>query len=153
MMRGLRTLSAALVLVGCSSREAEPPTGARFVAQGAAVVRDTRTGLEWTRRADGGGLDWHKASAYGRELAIDGGRGWRLPVIEELRGLYGSSPPVPCGEVTCSIDPAFTLTSQYVWTSSAPQGPAARTYVDFQFGTELTPTINPRLLRRVLCVR
>jgi hypothetical protein len=125
---------------------------ARFVPLGDAVVRDVRTGLEWVRRDDGVGRDWDGADAYCRSLSIGEMQGWRLPAIDELRGLYGTADRIPCGEATCAIDPAFGLTSPYVWSATAP-GANARTYLDFQFGTELSPSITPRLVRRALCVR
>ena len=150
MRRTFRSWSAALLwLTACSS------AGERFVAVGDGVVRDARTGLEWTRRDDGAGLDWNRAEAYCQRLAIEAGR-WRLPAIEELRSLYLATTKSPCGDAMCGIDPAFTLTSPYVWSATAQDAtvPAlARTYLDFQFGTELSPTITPRLVRRVLCVR
>jgi len=146
-------VTSLLWVAACTSPGGEAPAGARFVARDAAVVRDAETGLDWTRRDDGAGLDWHKAEAYCESLSIDGARGWRLPAIEELRRLYGASTKIPCGDAMCAIDPAFTLSSPYVWTSSAPQGPNARTYLDFKFGTQLTPTLTPQLLRSILCVR
>ena len=94
-------------------------------------MRDTRAGLEWTRRDDGVGRDWHAAEAYCRVLTL-GGSGWRLPTIEELRSLRVASARTPCGDVTCGIDPAFAITNPYVWTSTA-QGDSARAYIDFQF--------------------
>jgi hypothetical protein len=138
--------------VACTSPAGDATADARFVVLGAAVVRDTRTGLEWTRHDDGAGLDWFNADAYCRALSIDHGARWRLPNIEELWSLYGKPTRSPCGAATCAIDPAFTLTSPYVWSASG-QGTVARTYVDFQFGTQLTPTITPHLLRGALCVR
>lgn len=115
------------------------------------MVRDVRTGLEWTRHDDGAGLDWHAAEAYCRQLAVEG-TGWRLPDAEELQPLYDQATQAPCGTVTCHVDPVFTLTNPYVWTATA-KGETARTYVDMQYGTQLSPTITPRLVRRVLCVR
>ncbi len=127
--------------------------GERFVVRGSEVVRDGRTGLEWTRRDGGAGLDWPAAEAHCRSLAIEGAGGWRLPMIEELRSLYGEKTKTPCGDDEgCAIDPVFTLTSPWVWSATAP-GTGTRTYLDFRFGTQLSPTITPRLLRRVLCVR
>jgi hypothetical protein len=126
--------------------------GGRFRVLGEAVTRDAQTGLEWTRRDDGAGLDWHKAEAYCRSLSVDDAGGWRLPTIDELRSLYGASPKVPCGDAMCAIDPVFTLSSPYVW-SATEFGVSARTYLDFKFGTQLSPTITPRLVRGVLCVR
>ena len=148
-----RTLRIAVVLLAaaCTSPADDASPGAYFLPYGEAMVRDTRAGLEWTRRDDGVGRDWHAAEAYCRVLTL-GGSGWRLPTVEELRSLRVASARTPCGDVTCGIDPAFGITNPYVWTSTA-QGDTARTYVDFQFGTELTPSIGPRLLRRVLCVR
>jgi uncharacterized protein DUF1566 len=137
---------------GCSSREGDAPASARFVVLGAQMVRDAQTGLEWTRHDDGTGLDWDKAEAYCRSLSIDDVQGWRLPRIEELQGLYGAKARIPCGDVTCAIDSVFTLTSPYVWTSTA-RGPGTRMYLDFRSGTQLSPTVTPRLVRRVLCVR
>jgi hypothetical protein len=148
-------IRAALLLAIAGVVACAPPegasTGARFVAQGETIVRDPRAGIEWTRQDDGVGRDWNAAEAYCRVLTL-AGAGWRLPTIEELRTLHVPSAHTACGDVTCRVDPAFRLTSPYVWTSSG-QGTTARTYVDFQFGTELTPSIGPRLLRRVLCVR
>ena len=123
----------------------------RFVVRSDDVVRDVRTGLEWTRHDDGAGLDWNAADAYCRQRGVDGG-GWRLPEVDELYPLYDRAIDTPCGTVTCHVDPVFTLTSPYVWTATA-MGEVARTYVDMQYGTRLSPTITPRLLRRVLCVR
>ena len=148
-----RPLAIVVVLLAaaCTSPADEASPGAHFLPYGEAMVRDARAGLEWTRRDDGVGRDWHAAEAYCRVLTL-GGSGWRLPTVEELRSLRVASARTPCGDVTCGIDPAFGLTNPYVWTSTA-QGDTARTYIDFQFGTELTPSIGPRLLRRVLCVR
>lgn len=151
--RGVRILLVSLSLAAaCSSPAGDTTPGPRFVALGDAVVRDARTGLEWTRHDDGVGRDWYGAEAYCQALSIDDAGRWRLPGSEELQGLYGASPRTACGDAMCAIDPAFSLSSPYVWTATA-HGPTARTYVDFQYGTQLSPTITPRLLRRVLCVR
>jgi formylglycine-generating enzyme required for sulfatase activity len=148
--RALRIVVVVLA-AACTTPAEEGPRGARFVPRGEAILQDAGARLEWTRRDDGVGRDWHAAEAYCRVLTL-GGSGWRLPTIEELRTLRAASARTPCGDVTCGIDPAFGLSNPYVWTSTA-QGDTARTYLDFQFGTELTPSIGPRLLRRVLCVR
>jgi hypothetical protein len=145
-------LLTALLAAACTSPPDDAPAASRFVVLGPAVVRDTKTGFEWTRRDDGVGLDWHKADEHCRSLSTGEAGQWRLPAIEELRTLYGATPTVPCGDAKCAIDRVFTLTTPYVWSASG-QDTIARTYLDFQFGTELTPTITPRLVRSVLCVR
>jgi uncharacterized protein DUF1566 len=135
--------AALLAAVACASP--------RFVASSDAVVRDSRTGLEWTRRDDGHGLDWHAAEAYCRGLDLDGG-GWRLPEIDELHALYGATARRPCGDAQCAVDAAFTLTSPWVWSATVRDA-TTRGYLDFQSGNRFFPGITPQLLRRVLCVR
>src|SRR5262245_38167962 len=150
-MRAVCIVTASLVWIaacGSSGTSAD----ARYVVLGSSVVRDAQTGLEWTRRDDAGDLDWYKADAYCRELRLDGGAAWRLPRIDELRTLYGMRPPTRCGEAMGAISTVFDLGGPYVW-SGTEAGAGARTYLDFQFGTELSPTIAPHLVRRVLCVR
>lgn len=144
-------LTSLLWAVACTAPAGDAPTGTRLVVLGPAVVRDPRTGLEWTRRDDGSGLDWYGAEAYCLTLPIDAGR-WRLPEIEELRSLYGAATSIPCGDARCAIDPSFTLTSPYVWSATSP-GPTARTYLDFKTGHRFSPSIRPSLVRSVLCVR
>jgi hypothetical protein len=152
-MQSTWILAASLLWAAtCSSPRRDAPGGSHFVVLGDAVARDTRTGLEWTRRDDGEGLDWHKAEAYCQALKIDETGAWRLPGIEELRGLYGVTPLRPCGDAMCAIDPVFTLTSPWVWSATAPD-PTSRAYLDFQSGQRFFPGITPRLVRRVLCVR
>ncbi len=145
-------VASLLCVIGCRSSGRDAPPRARFVIRDDAVAQDTTTGLEWTRRDDGQGLEWHAADDYCRNLTAGGAGGWRLPDPDELYGLYGSGPGQPCADMKCAIDPVFTLTSPWVWTSTGPD-PPTRTYVDFQAGTRLSPTITPRLHRRVLCVR
>ncbi len=145
-------VTLVLAAAACSSRGGDAPAGARFVVVGPEVARDSRTGLEWTRHDDGAGLDWNKAESYCQALAIGDARSWRLPDVAELRRLYGAPTRIPCGNATCAVDPVFTLTSPYVWTATA-RGPSARTYIDMQFGTELSPGVSPHLVRRTLCVR
>jgi hypothetical protein len=126
---------------------------ARFEIVSDTIVRDTKTGFEWTRRDDGAGLEWHKAEAYCRDLKLDDAGGWRLPDVDELYALYEERVRQSCGEkASCSLDSAFTLTSPYVWTGTA-RDPATRFYIDFQFGTRLSPSLSPVLVRRTLCVR
>src|SRR5689334_13328553 len=109
--RTMALLAATLL----SAATCTSPAGrdARFVVVGDAVVRDAQTGLEWTRRDDGAGLDWNAADAYCRGLSL-GGAGWRLPDIDELHALYGGTARTPCGDMTCAIDPVFTLGSRWV---------------------------------------
>jgi hypothetical protein len=163
----VRAFRASLLLaIACSSACAGPgddrdpaqppqaaPAGERFVAAGDGAVRDTRTNLEWTSHDTGRDLPWHEAERYCATLAVAGRTGWRLPDLDELKGIYDEAATQPCtAERTCRLDPAIRLTAPYVW-SATQNGPRSRFYVDFRFGTSLAPVVKPTLVRRTLCVR
>jgi Protein of unknown function (DUF1566) len=126
--------------------------GQRFVTTGGGVVRDSRTGLEWTNRDHDRSLAWEDADRHCRELKQGGRPGWRLPEIGELQALYDEHADQPCGHWRCHLDPAISLAGPYVWSASM-RGPVTRFYLDFISDTKLSPNISPKLVRRVLCVR
>lgn len=125
---------------------------ARFVAVGADVTLDRRTGLEWTSRDHDQALSWEDADRHCRVRAADDGREWRLPEVGELEALYDPAVDAPCGERRCHLDPAIRLAGPYVWSASA-RGPGTRFYFDFAYGNSFSPGTGPQLVRRVLCVR
>jgi hypothetical protein len=116
------------------------------------VAADRRTGLEWTSRDHEEALDWDAADRHCRALVIGERREWRLPEIAELAALYDPKVDGPCGERRCHLDPAIRLGDPYVW-SATPRGTGMRFYFDFAYGNSLSPSVSPRLIRRVLCVR
>jgi hypothetical protein len=65
---------------------AETSSDGRYKKSRVGVILDTKTNLEWFV-----GLDedttWGAAKSWTDSLTVDGG-GWRMPTIEELRGLY-----------------------------------------------------------------
>jgi hypothetical protein len=65
------------------------PIEIRFmVSEDGVTVRDTRTGLMWTRDATiPKELDYKGAMIWVREIDIGGYRDWRLPTIEEFKEL------------------------------------------------------------------
>jgi hypothetical protein len=129
----------------------QPPLDGRFVAAGAASVRDEHTGLEWTKRDNARDVDWHGGDRYCRNLSLGDRADWRLPEIGELAELYDERLDQACGEAVCHIDPMLELTKAYVWAATARD--SRRFYFDFRFGTSLAPNLKPGLVRRVLCVR
>ena len=58
----------------------------RYVAYANGIVKDTRTGLEWKAGLDRD-MNWYEARSWVRSLNLDGG-GWRMPTIDELKGIY-----------------------------------------------------------------
>jgi hypothetical protein len=136
---------------GGTDTEAPAPAAGRFVAVGSGVSRDTRTGLEWTRRDHDRALAWQAASRYCETLVLEGRTDWRLPEIAELQALYDDRIERPCGDRTCRLDALIELKGPYVW-SATQSGSSRRFYIDFHFGTTLAPNLKPTLLRHVLCV-
>ncbi|CAB5140895.1 hypothetical protein D3OALGA1CA_3847 [Olavius algarvensis associated proteobacterium Delta 3] len=59
---------------------------ARFHFSENGIFRDTEMGLEWTPGPDKD-INWKEAQSWVSSLALDGG-GWRLPTIEELKGIH-----------------------------------------------------------------
>jgi len=115
------------------------------------VARDPRTRLEWTRR-DADSLPFEEAERHCRELALGERRGWRLPEIDEVAALYAPQFTGPCGDRTCHYDPAIRLGGPYLWSATAREA-GTRFYFDASAGNRFSPTVTPRLVRRVLCVR
>jgi hypothetical protein len=143
-----------LVLTACD--QGADTSGARkrerFEQAGDGVVRDSRTGLEWTSRDHDQSLAWEDADRHCRGLQQATRTGWRLPEIGELQSLYDEAADQPCGDQRCHLGPAISLAGPYVWSASV-RTPGTRFYLDFMTGTSLSPKPNPRLVRRVLCVR
>lgn len=131
----------------------------RLEVVGDGVVLDPRTHLEWTSRDQDESLTWDDADRRCRELVRGGRADWRLPELGELQALYERHRHQPCGNMKCHLDRAIHLQSPYVWTATS-RGPETRFYFDFSTATSLSPrasnrspSIGPRLVRRVLCVR
>jgi hypothetical protein len=72
-----------------NTRILSTPLEIRFiVSEDGATVRDTRTGLIWTRDAAiPREVDYEEAIRWVQGLDIGGYRDWRLPAIEEFREL------------------------------------------------------------------
>lgn len=119
----------------------------RFQASG-DVITDPRTGLEWKRKDNGADINFKDAMSY----CSSQGSGWRLPIVEELRGLYDASLSTKCGDRTCRTSSKFKLT-KYVFWSSERSGPSEIQAVYLVDGTEKSVIDGDKLSRRALCVR
>jgi formylglycine-generating enzyme required for sulfatase activity len=97
---------------------AEPQTWSQLPS---GAVKDSNTGLQWTREDNGRDIDWSDAKAY---CAARKG-GWRLPTVDELEALYRAaerhSQIAQCGDELCKVPTLFKLTSSWLW-SSTPSG-------------------------------
>ncbi len=82
----------------------------RFRDNGDGSVTDLATGLMWSRRDSGRGMDWGSALDYAENLELAGHRDWRLPNAKELQYIvdYSRSPETTG---SAAIDPSFESTA------------------------------------------
>jgi hypothetical protein len=52
------------------------------------IWKDSETGLIWTVEDNGSDLGWNQAYNYCENLTLAGHTDWRLPTLDELKGLY-----------------------------------------------------------------
>lgn len=122
-------------------------SAARYVVTGTVeqeVVLDQATGLEWTKEYEVD-VSWQEALAHCEGLDYGGLQDWRLPTVNELRGLVDID----------MYDPAssFPETASWTyWSSSTQVGNTARAWsVHFYYGyMDPYPKITTR---RAMCVR
>lgn len=93
-------------------QEAAKPQPPRFVVEG-DTVRDTTTGLQWTRaNVDEKAVNWKDAKAAAEAVRLGGHSDWRLPTIRELLTIVDYERKDP------AIDPVFKCDSAWYWTST-----------------------------------
>jgi hypothetical protein len=100
----------------------------RFVKYPSGIVKDTKTGLEWAVGPDRN-TSWKEARDWVLSLGIDGG-GWRMPTIEELKGLYQK------GKGERNMTPLLKTTGWRVWAKET-RGSPSEWYFDFYFGPRI----------------
>ena len=81
-----------------------------YIAYANGIVQDTNTGLEWKVGPDKD-TNWKEARSWVQSLNLDGG-GWRMPTMDELKGLYKE------GMGSHNITPFLKTTSKYLWVWS-----------------------------------
>lgn len=79
-----------------------------YIAYANGIVRDTNTGLEWKVGPDEN-TNWNEARSWVQSLNLDGG-GWRMPTINELKGLYKK------GKGNRNMTPLLKTTGWWVWS-------------------------------------
>ena len=120
-----------------------------FADLGNGVLKNVRTGLEWTQSDNGRDINWNDARNY---CASKGGA-WRLPTVAELAAIYDKSSAVTrCGGVTCSVSPLFRLSSNWSW-SRTQNGSSKVLYVDLNDGNRHFSNVGNPFNSRALCVR
>jgi hypothetical protein len=65
-------------------------------AEAAGLVwTDPATRLMWAKKDNGSDVTWQQAMDYCRNLKLAGHSDWRLPIIDELQGIYDHNINVP----------------------------------------------------------
>lgn len=158
-MKDIRCLSLLLLCIYLSPL-AEAQTGA---PTGAAPPRnatwtDPDTSLTWAKMDNGSDVNWAQATAYCSNLHLAGYSGWRLPTIEELRGIDDPSVTAKttfdAGDFWVHVKGNLKLTG---WHWSVSQGtPGSNGPWNFNFENEKAADAFPlgfSYSMRALCVR
>ena len=121
---------------------------AGFVEAGEGLLRDTLTGLVWTRQDNGAGVSGRKAEEY------CAARSMRLPLTQELVAIHARSgaDTASCGNATCRVSRLFVLSGDDYWSDrkrpdSDGQGLNLATGAKLRFNIPLIDSV------RALCVR
>jgi hypothetical protein len=127
---------------------------------GDGTLKDSGTGLVWTRQDNGADIDWNAAKKYCEELALAGSSDWRLPTIEELELLY--QPDTKSGptyryrdqDYPLKMDPLFQLTAPGLWSGTERYtGMGVAWTFFFSSGRKLASRGNFSNYQRALCVQ
>jgi hypothetical protein len=113
-----------------------------------------RGNLMWTVRDNGSKVNWNEAKAYCEACRVGGYSDWRMPTIEELKGLYvaGNSQVTRDSSFPAHIAKPFVLTTPWLWSSTL-DGSSSAFYFYFSSGGRYSYVLTSRDNRRVLCVR
>jgi hypothetical protein len=118
----------------------------RFEKLASGVVRDTKSGLDWYAGPDKD-TGWDDAKNWVAGLKVDGG-GWRMPKLEELKGLYQK------GSGSRNMTPLLETTGWWVWSGQYDGFSFIGMSLNFDDGSELrNEKINSSFHKRGFAVR
>jgi hypothetical protein len=142
LIRDLRELQPQLR----KARAESPPSLSREAYERKELVYfDRESNLQWTVRDNGQDITWHGAREYSERLSLAGYYDWRLPTVDELKGLYEVDE-----EGRFRIKPQFRLSGHFLW-SSIREGPNLA--FDVHNAGENLVNCSHSYNHRVLCVR
>ena len=103
----------------------------RFVDNGDGTVTDTKTGLIWAAKDNGGHINWTNARSYCQSYKGGGHTDWRMPTLAELKSLYD---PEVQNKRGYHIPKLINTTAETCWASETRGEIAAR--FNFTYGRE-----------------
>ena len=95
----------------------------RFVNNGDGTVTDTKTGLIWSAKDNGGHINWTNARSYCQSYKGGGHIDWRMPTLAELKSLYD---PEIQNKRGYHIPKLINTTAETCWASETRGEIAAR---------------------------
>lgn len=116
---------------------------------------DPETHLMWTRSDNGTDTNWQQAVDYCKNMKLAGYADWRLPTLDELKGVYDKSKDMPKRVTTYPVRGDLQLSGIYEWsgTQVTPSKTASVfCYFYHPAGSE-AHKLNDNFRDRVLCVR
>lgn len=116
--------------------------------QKAGFWKDERTKLTWAAADNGSGVTVSQARFYCKQLRVGGFTDWRLPAIDELPPLFGSTPDQRGFRVVVPLK----LTG-WAWSDTQGKEPAENWSFDFSDGARASVAAGDAGLNRALCVR
>jgi uncharacterized protein DUF1566 len=108
---------------------------------------DPGTGLMWTKEDNGSKINWHEANQYCRDMKLKDYSDWRLPTIEELRGIFDKTQNVGGYHIKGGIH----LSLCCEWSSSTGLDSNQRWLLHFMGGGSVSGRLDYTF--PVLCVR
>jgi len=100
-------------------------SGKRFVLYSDKTVLDLKTKLLWAAESSPGSKSWEEAVRYCSDFDAGGYKDWRMPTIDELRGIYNAGARYGSGDQSeCPINVGW-----WVWTSKTEHSNAF--YINF----------------------
>jgi hypothetical protein len=110
------------------------------------IWEDSDTGLIWTVEDSGSDSNWSQAQNYCESLTLGGHTDWRLPTIDELKGLYDRS----LSKQYKAKGP-INLGAASVWSATRNKIGDAWSFNFGYGGTTLSPTSGCSASGRTLC--
>jgi serine/threonine protein kinase len=137
----------------------DPFTGETIQVQNAAAPdkweqyviawTDPATGLMWAKNDNGSDVNWNEATNYCQKLKLDDHSDWRLPTIDELKGIYDANANVNGYHVKGDLH----ISSWWYWSSSLGNTSESAWGFTFSPGMRESFRLGDSLDARALCVR
>jgi len=113
-------LLIAILIIGASGVWAGPKEinyDGRFIAYDNGTVKRYKTGLMWAAKDNGEDMNWAAAKRYCENYRGGGYADWRMPTVEELKGLAEPKPTYLVEIRHLYITMLIELSSTGVWAS------------------------------------